>query len=378
MSKPISLFGKQYESYVEQLMENGGEFVLRTRDQRFFRLNKQSGRLLQRIEAGVLGDVERKQAKELVEQVLLKKGIYGEVGQEKYYEAKVPKLAWHLPLFSPAVVNRLVCGLRFLLRPVVALPFICMCLYLQGRYFVEHTHHFSYSYLFSFTPGELLVLLIASLAGSLFHELGHATACRHYTGKAGEIGVGINIVVPVFFANVSNLYMARCRQRLVIGLSGLYFQAIFSTLLLMAMYGLLPMEKYLVINLFSMLLNGAPLFRNDGYWVLNDALGRRDLMSETAAKLVGRQRLSWIESLYACMFVIMVGLMAWLIGRFILVRGPELIAELVQARSWSFTLLFRFILVSVQYLAIVLGAYMLLKQCLLRPLKLKFTRINKV
>lgn len=362
MSKPISLFDTPYESLVDQLVEKDGEFVLRTLDQRFFRLNPASGRLLQRIEAGDLNAEDSGQAESFVDQVLLAKGIYQRPGENATRTAKAPGLSWHLPVFSAKQVNRLAAALATLLSPFVALPLLALCVYAQGQYLWSHAQYFSYDYLFSFTPSQLAWLLVASLATSFFHELGHATACRRYAGKTGEIGLGINVVVPVFFANVSNLYLVGRRHRLIIGVSGLYFQVVFATVILLMGSGQAPVEKYLMINALSMLINTIPLFRNDGYWVLNDLLGRRDLLTETAARWFGRGRIGWVDVAYGALFVVFAGGMLWLIGRFIGVRGPELIAEVMLAPELTFTVATRSLLVGCQYLAITMGLFLLIRQ----------------
>ena len=55
-------------------------------------------------------------------------------------------------------------------------------------------------------PADLLVVLGLSLVSAVFHECGHATGCRYGGARPGVIGVGIYLVWPSFFTNVTDSY----------------------------------------------------------------------------------------------------------------------------------------------------------------------------
>ena len=55
-------------------------------------------------------------------------------------------------------------------------------------------------------PVDLLVVLGLSLVAAVFHECGHATGCRYGGARPGVIGVGIYLVWPSFFTNVTDSY----------------------------------------------------------------------------------------------------------------------------------------------------------------------------
>ena len=61
-----------------------------------------------------------------------------------------------------------------------------------------------------------------------FHETGHATACRYGGARPGVMGVGLYIVWPAFYTDVTDAYRLGRGGRLRTDLGGIYFNAIFA------------------------------------------------------------------------------------------------------------------------------------------------------
>jgi hypothetical protein len=55
-------------------------------------------------------------------------------------------------------------------------------------------------------PADLLIVLGLSVVSALFHECGHAVGCRYGGARSGVIGVGMYLVWPSFFTNVTDSY----------------------------------------------------------------------------------------------------------------------------------------------------------------------------
>ncbi len=55
-------------------------------------------------------------------------------------------------------------------------------------------------------PVDLLIALGLSLASAAFHECGHATGCRYGGARPGVVGVGLYLIWPSFFTNVTDSY----------------------------------------------------------------------------------------------------------------------------------------------------------------------------
>ena len=77
-------------------------------------------------------------------------------------------------------------------------------------------------------PVLLLLILGLTLLSTLFHECGHAAACRYGGAKPGRIGIGIYLVWPVFYTDVTDSYRLTKTGRLRTDLGGVYFNALFA------------------------------------------------------------------------------------------------------------------------------------------------------
>ena len=84
-------------------------------------------------------------------------------------------------------------------------------------------------------PLAVLVVLGLTLFSTLFHECGHAAACRYGGARPGVIGMGFYVVWPAFFTNVTDAYRLGRAGRVRTDLGGVYFNAIF-VLALTAVY----------------------------------------------------------------------------------------------------------------------------------------------
>lgn len=125
------------------------------------------------------------------------------------------------------------------------------------------------------------VLLI--MISSIWHELGHASACRYYNVRHGGIGVGFYLFTPVMFADVTAAWLLPPRQRIVINFGGIYFELIFAVFLITTSF---IVNSFLLVSaclfiLVKLVYNLNPFFRTDGYWVLSDAIGIHNLRQKS-------------------------------------------------------------------------------------------------
>ena len=70
-------------------------------------------------------------------------------------------------------------------------------------------------------------MLGLTLLSTLFHECGHAAACRYGGARPGVIGMGFYVMWPAFFTNVTDTYRLGRAGRVRTDLGGVYFNAIF-------------------------------------------------------------------------------------------------------------------------------------------------------
>jgi putative peptide zinc metalloprotease protein len=138
-------------------------------------------------------------------------------------------------------------------------------------------------------PVDLLLVAGLTVASALFHECGHAAGCRRGGATPGRIGVGMYLVWPAFFTNVTDSYRLSRAGRLRTDLGGLYFNLIF-ILGLAGVYAATSAKILLlviaVIHL-EMLEQLLPFVRFDGYFILSDLVGVPDLFARIAPVVRG-------------------------------------------------------------------------------------------
>lgn len=127
-----------------------------------------------------------------------------------------------------------------------------------------------------------LPLMWVTLVGlKLFHEFGHAFACKHFGVYVPEMGVYLIAGTPCAYVDATGSWgLSRRRQRIVVGLAGMYFESFIAATAVFvwafADSAWLRAEAYNVVFLASAvtaLFNINPLMRYDGYYILSDLLG---------------------------------------------------------------------------------------------------------
>lgn len=182
-----------------------------------------------------------------------------------------------LPARVVAVVAR---GLAILHRPVVVVAALAAWVVFDLWLFLVHGAIEPLLDVFT-EPSAVLAFFGLSVVAMLFHELGHASACRYSGARPGPIGVGIYLVWPAAYTDVSDVYRLGRAGRLRTDLGGVYFNAIF-ILGLAACYRMTGEPLFLAVAVLSHLdivRQLIPVFRLDGYYILGDIVGVPELFS---------------------------------------------------------------------------------------------------
>ena len=124
----------------------------------------------------------------------------------------------------------------------------------------------------------LFALVVLSLA---FHECGHAAACRYGGARPGRIGIGIYLVWPVFYSDVTDSYRLSKAGRLRTDLGGIYFNGLVALTAAGAYLATAyqPLLIVVVTQQILMLDQFIPWLRLDGYHVISDLIGISDLFT---------------------------------------------------------------------------------------------------
>jgi len=133
-----------------------------------------------------------------------------------------------------------------------------------------------------------LVWLFLSVGVILFfHEFGHAITCKKLGASPGEIGFGFYILSPVMFADVSDIWKLKRKERVIVNLAGIYMEVLIGFIL--GIFYLITMEASILLLIsgimFRLLANLNPFLRYDGYWILSDLLNVPNLRKVSTEKL---------------------------------------------------------------------------------------------
>ncbi|MBW8844328.1 MAG: hypothetical protein JF607_05070 [Burkholderiales bacterium] len=190
-------------------------------------------------------------------------------------------MALRFPLLDP---DRWLRPLVEKLRPVLGrggmlawLAWVLPALALAGLHWREITQNFG-EQLLAFDNLLLLALLFPLV--KVLHELGHAVACKLHGGEVHDAGVMLLLFLPVPYVEASSSWTFPDKQaRILVGAAGVLVELAIAAL---AFYLWLLLEPGIaralaydvavLASLTTLLFNGNPLLRYDGYYVASDAL----------------------------------------------------------------------------------------------------------
>jgi putative peptide zinc metalloprotease protein len=189
-----------------------------------------------------------------------------------------------------------------------------------------------------YDPLLLLAMFGAIILATAFHEVGHASACRYGGARPGGMGMGVYIVWPAFYCDVTDAYRLGKGGRLRTDLGGIYFNGIF-VLLCGAAYFLTGLEPLLLLAAMQHMIivqQLLPLLRFDGYYVLSDLTGVPDILARIKpilrSLLPGREPdervtelKSWVRTVVTVYVVLLVPVLA-LMFSWLIIGAPRMLA----------------------------------------------------
>jgi putative peptide zinc metalloprotease protein len=150
-------------------------------------------------------------------------------------------------------------------------------------------------------PGNLFLLYAAFVVVKALHELGHAVATKRIgriTGSGGEVhtvGLTMLVLTPVPYVDASSAWAFRSKwHRALVGAAGMYVElglaAVAAIVWANTSPGTVHALAYNVIfvaSISTLLFNGNPLLRFDGYYILSDVLELPNLAQRSKTHLHG-------------------------------------------------------------------------------------------
>jgi putative peptide zinc metalloprotease protein len=136
----------------------------------------------------------------------------------------------------------------------------------------------------------LAQLLVVTSLVKVVHELAHAVTCRRLGGNCREIGVMLLLGVPTLYCDVSDAWLLPQRyKRILISAAGILAElAIASFATVLWLFSADPvlsqwcMIVMVVCSINTLLVNGNPLMRYDGYFILSDLVGVPNLATRAS------------------------------------------------------------------------------------------------
>lgn len=150
-----------------------------------------------------------------------------------------------------------------------------------------------------FFNGANVFSMVIALAGvKCLHELGHATACRRFGAECREIGVMFLVFTPCLYCNVSDAWMLSDKwRRIAISTAGIYVELMLGSVAALLWYFSEPgvvnsffLNIVVLCTVNTLLLNGNPLLRYDGYYILSDLVEIPNLAEQSRTAISSRIR----------------------------------------------------------------------------------------
>lgn len=143
-----------------------------------------------------------------------------------------------------------------------------------------------------FGPDNLALVLAVFVIVKMFHEAGHAIAARYLGAECHEAGVMLLLLTPVLYTNVTDAWLLDRKSRLLITAAGILVEIVLASLAAILWFFASPgMLKSLLANMMvictfgTILFNGNPLLRYDGYFLLVDAIGQPNLAQRSSHRV---------------------------------------------------------------------------------------------
>jgi putative peptide zinc metalloprotease protein len=307
----------------------------------YLTLEHLDGRPLPEVAAAVSQQIARELTVEgvafLVETKLVPLGLVGHEPPPVDRNAAVLTLAGRRTLLPASIVNPVARALRPLFWQVAVVLVIEAVA--AGDYWMFGRHDVSGSIRSVLVQPEQLLLVLALMVASMFfHELGHAAGASYGGARPGVVGMGLYIVWPAFYTDVTDAYRLDRRGRLRTDLGGIYFNMVFlvAVLALHMHTGWDFLVVAVILTHLEILQQLLPVVRLDGYFIVGDLVGVPDLFRWVRPILLalvpGRPRSAqlgrlrrWVRWVVAGWVLLVVPVLA--VNVWILVStGPELLS----------------------------------------------------
>ncbi|HVK54492.1 MAG TPA: biotin/lipoyl-binding protein [Burkholderiales bacterium] len=204
--------------------------------------------------------------------------------------AALNPFAFKVKLFDPSdVLERLRFLQTALCSPIAIMLWIVLVCWGLTRLVADWDAIWAYAAVHLLTPRCLLLAWFVYPVMKALHELGHAFAVRHWGGEVKEAGVSFFLLVPAPYVDASDATgFTDKSRRIIVSLAGIAVELALAAIALLVWASVesgLVRDLALVVmaigGVSTIVFNGNPLMRFDGYYVLCDLLELPNLASRS-------------------------------------------------------------------------------------------------
>lgn len=131
-----------------------------------------------------------------------------------------------------------------------------------------------------FAPHNWLYLACTMAVVKVLHEFGHGLSCKYFGGECHEMGAMLLVFTPALYCNVSDSWMLPNKwHRAFIGAAGMYVEVFLASIATFVWWFSTPgfvnqvaLSVMFICSVSTVMFNGNPLLRFDGYYILMDLL----------------------------------------------------------------------------------------------------------
>ena len=129
-------------------------------------------------------------------------------------------------------------------------------------------------------PTNILMLILVYPVVKGLHELGHGFAVKHWGGDVHEMGIILLVFMPVPYVDASASSAFRSKQRrIIVSAAGIIIELVLASIALLlwlnvqqGFFSDILFSIMLIGGISTLLFNGNPLLKFDGYYVFADAI----------------------------------------------------------------------------------------------------------
>jgi putative peptide zinc metalloprotease protein len=113
----------------------------------------------------------------------------------------------------------------------------------------------------------------------VLHEFGHGLSCKRFGGECHEMGVMFLVLTPCLYCNVSDSWLLPNKwHRATIGAAGMYVEVTLASIATFLWWfseqsstiNQIALSTMFICSVSTVMFNGNPLLRFDGYYILSD------------------------------------------------------------------------------------------------------------